>query len=80
MLNETPGLFLKFIQDPTFMNSLSSTDYEQSFTYQKVKNSSIEISTEKLNEMSDWSQEIQVRMVKQIMRKTSDKDDLEHFQ
>ena len=44
-----------------------------------VRDKSMSIEDSKIEEMSVWHQEMEVRMMKQIMRKTSDNSDLNHF-
>jgi hypothetical protein len=44
-----------------------------------VRDKSMNIDDSKIEEMSAWHQEMEVRMMKQIMRKTSDNSDLNYF-
>ncbi|CAI2375889.1 unnamed protein product [Moneuplotes crassus] len=83
-LDQTPGLFLKRLNkvkhEPWFMDGIDNDHIQAQLIQQKIKNNPLEITDEKLHEMSEWSEEMEVRMVKQIIRKTADQDDLDQFQ
>ena len=67
------------MKNNSFREEVEKDNVEQEFILREVASKPMNFSEEELEEMSNWSQEMEVRMVKQIMRKTADTDDLSYF-